>query len=687
LLRACPSLRLLATSREALRISGEVSWLVPSLSLLDPQRPPSPHDLLECEAAQLFVERAVAALPAFTVTAQNAQAIARTCHQLDGIPLAIELAAARVKVLSADQIATRLDDRFRLLVDGSRTALPRHQTLRATMDWSYGLLSDQEQWVLRRLAIFAGGWTLEASEAVCAGGGIEATDILNALTSLVDKSLVIAETQAGEARYRLLETVRQYAGDRLVESNEVVDLRRRHRDWYVALAERGEAELRGATQVAWLARLEKEHDNLRTALDCSKAEGDAEAWLRLAAALLGFWHMRGYLDEGREWLHGALSVGSNASPSLRARALCGAGLIAWRQGDARAGALLQDSVTLFRELGDNWGIAYSLHHLAHVMERRLDYAQATAMYEESLARFRDERNKWGVGWSLHCRGNLALGQGDDRRAEALLEESLSLCREVGNTWTLAYVLSSLGDLAGRKGDYEQATALLHEAIATARQVGDKYHIAGLQCSLAKAALHRGDNERALILYKEGLILRREMGDKPGVAECLEGLAGIAGSQRDHGKATRLMGAAEALRQTAYRRWPADQVVYDRDVASARNALGESAFAATWAEGSAMALNQAIEFALAPVKTAPTGAEESKQPRTGKTEDLLTPREREIATLVARGLTNREIAEQLVVSQRTTETHVQNILNKLGVSSRAEIAAWAVECGLYTPPAR
>jgi len=599
LLRSCPQVRILATSREGLGVPGETLWRVPSLSLPDVHRLPPSEDLVLYEAVRLFVDRAMATTPEFTVTSENAPAVAQVCRQLDGIPLAIELAAARVKVLAVEQIAARLDDRFRLLTGGSRTVLPRHQTLRGAIDWSYHLLSEPEQVLLRSLSVFAGGWTLEAAETVCAGGSTESASILDLLMSLVDKSLVVAETQRGEARYRLLETIRQYGWDRLVESKEAGDLRTRHRDWYLDLAERAEPKFRGPEQVAWLKRLETEHDNLRTALEWSKAEeGRAEAWLRLAAALHWFWFMRGDFTEGREWLEGALSIKSNASSSVRARALCGAGLLALRQGDSKAEMLLQEGLALFEKLRDNWGTAYSLHHLAHVAERQGDYQKAAALFEESLSLFRKAENRWGIGLSLHCLGDVTLGRGDYGRAKALLEESLPLCREVGNTFMLAYVLHNLGTVAEKQGDYERATTLFEEGLVTTRQVGNKYHIPNLQCSLANVSLRRGDYERAMTLYRQSLVLRKEIGDKPGLVQCLEGLAGVACAQGDYEKAAGLFGAAEALRETlAVPRAPSDQADHDQRVASARAALGDANFAAAWAEGRAMTLEQAIEYAL------------------------------------------------------------------------------------------
>lgn len=345
LLRACPQVRILTTSREALGVPGETLWRVPSLSLPDAGQVPTVEDMVQCEAVRLFVDRAVATAPEFAITPKNASAIARICQRLDGIPLAIELAAARVKVLAVDQIAARLDDRFRLLTGGSRIAVPRQQTLRATMDWSYGLLLEKERAVFRQLSVFAGGWALEAAEAVCVGKRIKKHAVLDLLAELVEKSLVEMETQDGEARYRFLETIRQYSWEKLVESKEAAAVRTRHRDWYLALAERAESELHGPQQGVWLERLESEHDNLRAALRWSKTEeGGAEAWLRLAGALHWFWNIRGHASEGRDWLEGALSTKRDTSASVRARALCGAGILAWRQGDInRASMLLQEA--------------------------------------------------------------------------------------------------------------------------------------------------------------------------------------------------------------------------------------------------------------------------------------------------------------------------------------------------------
>jgi len=343
-----------------LGIAGETTWRVPSLSLPDPARLLPVESLKEYEAIRLFIERALTILPSFEITHTNVAAMAQVCQQLDGIPLAIELAAARVKVLSVEQIATRLHDRFQLLTQGSRTALPRHQTLRGAMDWSYDLLSDHERVLLRRTSVFTAGFTLEAVEEVCAGQTIQKAQILDLLSRLVDKSLVIVEgTDGGEPRYRLLETVRQYAADRLAESGEATPVRLRHRDRFLALAEEAEQGLRGPEQEAWTARLAIELDNLRAVLDwCKTEEGGPDAGLRVAGALGLFWDVRGYLSEGRRWLEGLLSLATGASDATRAKALNWAGVLAYRQGDyARVRTLCEEALALSRSAGDQWGTA------------------------------------------------------------------------------------------------------------------------------------------------------------------------------------------------------------------------------------------------------------------------------------------------------------------------------------------
>ncbi len=561
LLRGCPDLRVLATSREGLGIPGELTYRVPSLSLPDLQRLPSLENLTEYEAIRLFIERATFGQPGFAVTNRNALAVAQICHRLDGIPLAIEMAAARVKGLSVEQIASRLDDRFRLLTAGHRTALPRHQTLRATMDWSYDLLPEHERVMLRRLSVFAGGFTLEAAERVCAGEAIDTSAVLDLLLRLVDKSLVVAEERNGEVRYRLLEMIRQYGRDRLLESGEIDVVRRRHRDWYLELAEQADRLLHGPEQVVWLERVETDHDNLRAALEWSKTAKDGlEAGLRLAGALWWFWVVRVHWSEARGWLEGALSRCSDTAPPSMPKALQGAAYLAWRRGDyARATALCEKGLVLCRELGDRGNHALLLIWLA----------------------------------------NIASSQQQNDRARALGEESVALAQEISDKWIVTVALSSLGGVARGQRDYERAIALHMESLAVAREAGDLFEIAYQLRMLGTDALRGGHYGQATTYFTESLTLCQEAGNRWTIEECLEGLAGVAAGHGHHERAARLLGAAEVLRKALGRdRSTFEQAAHDQRMASSRAGLGDAAFAAAWAEGRAMTLEQAVEYALA-----------------------------------------------------------------------------------------
>ncbi|MGQ0569585.1 MAG: ATP-binding protein [Armatimonadota bacterium] len=638
LLRACPSLRILATSREGLGIAGEIAWGVPPLTLPDPQPQSQPETLLLSEAGRLFFERAVAAAPDFAISTSNVPSVVEICRQLDGIPLAIELAAARVRVLPVDQIAARLNDRFRLLTRGSRTALPRQQTLRATMDWSYELLSREEQALLRRLSVFVGGFTLEATEAICAGGGVEEPGVLDLLTHLVNKSLVIMDEYGG--RYRLLETVRQYGLGKLVESSEAAGVRQKHRDWYLGLAVQAEPTLLGAGE-AWMDRLEIEHDNLRAALELSLGNSDADAGLRLAGALWRFWQVRGFWTEGRQWLEAMLAAASDSvhapcGKALRAKALTAAAALAQYQGDyERAVALAEESLASQQERGDKQGIAASLNILGNVMyekgnyraarkfheeslacgrevgdrhavaaslvnlaavaDHEGDYELAAGFCEESLALFREVDDKRGSAFALNMLGILASDQGDYVAARTRYEESLAIRREMGDKRGIAGSLSNLGLVAREQGDVAAARARYEESLAIRRELGDKHGIAASLRSLGLAAWRQGDDTRATELLQESLVIRRTLGTRVGTAESLEALARIA---RDPERAARLVGAAAALREAVGARLPpSDRSDYNRQLEVARASLGDTAFAAAWDQGRAMTLEQAIEYAL------------------------------------------------------------------------------------------
>ncbi len=685
LLRGCPELRILATSREPLGVAGETIWRVPSLSVPDPTHLPSYESTMHYEAVRLFAERAAAVRPGFRITEANAAAVVRVCHRLDGIPLAIELAAARVRAMSVEEIAARLRDRFHLLTGGGRMAPPRHQTLRAAMDWSYDLLSEDERVLLRRVSVFAGGYPLEAVEAVCSAQGVELSQGLDLLTSLVDKSLVNVETRGEETRYRVLETVRQYARDRLEESGGALAVRRAHRAWYLALAERANPALRGPEQNAWLKRLEVEHDNLRAALELSMTDAsDAEAGPRLAWALFWFWQRAGYISEGREWLERMVAQASGVSVSVRARVLCGAGALSEHLAEYdHARARLEESLALFRQLDDPWGAGFALHFLAHVARAQGDFPQASSLFEKSLAYFRGMGDKWGSALTLDCWGGALINQGDYSGASRRYEESVALLQEVGDKWQIPGPLSGLGVLAAARGDYARATALLEESLAIAGETMNSDSGATTLFRLGRAVFWQGDLARSATLFKDSLALRKQRADKAGIAACLDALAGVAVMGERLEEAARLFGAAQALRETIRNPVaPAQRAEYDRHVASVQARLDETILAKAWAEGRAMGLNEAIEYARALKVSLPAAKSAPVAGTRGAA--VLTPREQEVAALIAGGLTNREIASRLVIAERTAEGHVQSILNKLSVGSRAQIAVWAVEHGLRVP---
>jgi non-specific serine/threonine protein kinase len=557
----CARITILTTSREALGLAGELTYRVPSLSMPDPKRDATPEGLLKYESAQLFIERALFRMPHFAVTRENAPALASVCYRLDGIPLAIELAAARMRAMSLEELNQGLAHRFRLLTGGSRTALPRQQTLRSAIEWSYDLLNDAEKALLCRVSVFSGGWTLEAAEEVCAGEGIDEDRVLDLLTSLVDKSLIVTEERNGGTRYRLLETVRQYAQDRLRESGEETRWQEQHLTHFLALVEEAEPQLAGADQLAWLDRLETEHDNLRSALAWSSATGgNVTGGIHLAGALWRFWNVRGYFAEGRGWLGGLLGAASGGQVAARAKALHAAGVMARQQGDYPvARTLHEESLTLSRELDDHRGVVSSMISLGNVAYDQGDYPAARALYEETLAMARGLVDRWGVAALLNNLGNVVRDQGDSVSARALYEECLAIARERADRGGIAAALTKLGDVACDQGDYPAARALQEEALA----------------------------------------IRQELGDRSGIAESMEGLAYVRFSLAGPGRAAHLWGAVERLREEIGAPLPPrSRPRHDRQVAAARLALGDdAAFGLAWQEGRAMTLEQAIEYAL------------------------------------------------------------------------------------------
>ncbi len=606
LLRACPAAQLLATSREGLMVAGETTYRVPSLALPDPHHPPPPGDLLRYAAVRLFVERARMRRPDFTLSGDNADALVRICSRLDGIPLALELAAAKINVLTAQNIADRLEDCFRVLSGGFRTALPRQQTLQASLDWSYNLLAEPERALLRRLSVFAGGWMLEAAEAVCAGEGMEDRDVLPLLAQLVDKSLVHVENADGNARYRLLEVVRQYGREKMGADREQAAVQDRHVAWYVALARQAEPELTGPEQAAWLERLEAEHDNLRAALRWGIQERGSAAGVRLAGLLWRFWDMRGLLTEGRGWLEAALAR-DDVPAVARASALIGAANLAWTQGDyQRAMDLSERSVAMQRRLGRTPDLADALNSLGNVMRKVGEYAGARAVFEESLAVQRETGRARGAAIALGNLGLVALDQGDDGRATSLLQESLALHRALGDRRIVAILLTNLGQLANWRGDYAQAVTLHEEGLSLRRDIGDTRAIPISLSSLGSVAEAQGDYCRARMLYREGISTCLEGLARAVAAEALGSADTASPDQQERRDATvalqlaaRLFGAGAAVRdQIAAPLPPCERARHDRYTVDMRAVLGEAVFGEARAEGRAMSRERIVAVALA-----------------------------------------------------------------------------------------
>ncbi len=558
LLRACPGLRLLATSREALEIGGEAVLPVPPLSLPPDARGATAEALADCDSVRLFVERATAVQPAFRLTAGNTAAVAQICARLDGIPLLLELAAARVRVLTPEQIAARLDDLFRLLSGGSRTALPRQQTFKALIDWSYDPLPATEKALLRRLSVFTGGWTLEAAEAVCAGGEVEEWEALDLLARLVAKSLVVAETpDDGRVRYRLQETLRAYARERLAEAGEVGALSACHRDWFLALAEEAEPNLSGPEQAAWLNRLERDHDNLRAALAFSlDHEGGVEAGLRLAGSLWKFWWMRGYYSEGRGFLERALARSENEQDRGRTKALSAAGILAEAQGDyAVATSHYRLCLSVYRAQGNDASVGAMLNNLGNVALKQEDWEDARAYYEQGLALSRTLDDQQRIAILLMNTGIVATHQEQYATARSFYEESLVILRRRKDLGPLSSVLLSLGDLACTQRDYFSAHTYLLEGLQVAEEIGEKESIALIVLTLGYATWPQGHFEQAAKLL---------------------------------GAATNLL-VSVGLSLT-----PLNQTSFEENVAIVRAKLGEGEFQTAWRQGEGAQIAQLVE---------------------------------------------------------------------------------------------
>jgi predicted ATPase/DNA-binding SARP family transcriptional activator/DNA-binding CsgD family transcriptional regulator len=640
LLSGCPKLRILATSREPLGVEGEVLCQIPLLSVPatrggEPDGGFAAESLMRYEAVQLFVDRARLRLPDFGLTQENAGAVARICRKLDGIPLAIELATARLGALTVEQVGQRLEVSLDVLKGASRATDPRQQTLRATLDWSYELLSQPERKLLGRLSVFTGGFSLEAAEAVGATDDIEQPEVLEPLLSLVDRSLVVAEAaNDSRMRYRMLEPIRQYGLERLERSGEVEVVRRRHAEFFVALAEEAEPWLRGPEQAAWFERLDAENDNLRAALSWLLEQGEGELALRLSGALGEFWHVRGHLEEGRRWLEATLARGDDAP--ARVKALLHAGWIAWEQ---------------------------------------VDYERSEALGEEALALAREQGDRAATARALYIQGAPTLYQLDFDRAAALFEEAARLQRGVGDVAGLARTIQALGLTATARHDFMRAAELHEESLALAREAGDQIGIIVALGMGAFAYLGQGDHRRAWELLEEGLELSRSVGSKHGIAFHLHAAAALASTQGQPVRSARLWGAGQSLMQDiGTGLGPVERYHYGPYVDAARALLEDAAWEEVFAQGMAMSAEEAAEYAVS--EEVPPAPE--SPPAGGETDDPLTRREREVAALVARGFSNRQIAQELHLSERTIENHIANIKRKLGDASRTKIASWATQ---------
>jgi predicted ATPase/DNA-binding CsgD family transcriptional regulator len=704
-LGACPGLKILVTSRAVLRVRGEYESVVPPLALPALSYPPDAEALSHSAAVALFMQRAQATRPDFHITDANAPVIAEICVYLDGLPLAIELAAARIKLLPPEALLARLEHRLAVLTSGTRDLPARQQTLRSTIKWSYELLSADEQRLFWRLSVFVGGCTLKAVEAVCGEADAVALD---GVASLLDNSLLRQTEQAGdEPRFVMLETIREYGRECLEASGEREEIRRAHANYYVALAEEVEPKLCSAERENWVHRLEREHDNIRTALSWSVERKEAATALRLGGALWRFWLLHGHLSGGRKFLEKALAIemlqagrlagtesgapATQVSSAVRAKALNGAGVLTHSQGDSRqAKVLCEESLALFRELGDKRGIAASLNGLGLIVGQatraRNDYAVARALYEESLAIVRELGDIWGIAETLWDFARVAFYQGDYTAGKPLCEESLEIFRELGDRRRSAEVLGSLvGYMALYQDNYMAELTSIEESLAIMQELGDRRNSAKLLWFLGHAACVQDDFAKARTFYEEALAILQELDIKWFIASCLDGLAEVAVAQRQQEWAVHLLATAALLREALGVSPPPYSLAnYERAVASTRAQLGEERFAAAWAEGRKMTLEQVLAEQAGATTPGQTSTVPTIQQPAGTTAppaaypDELTPREVEVLHLIASGLSNAQVAEKLIISPRTAHAHVRSIYSKLGISSRSAATRYAID---------
>ncbi len=732
LLAACPRLKVLVTSRMVLHVQAEQEVAIPPLCVPDPRQLPEVVALAQYDALALFIQRAQAVKPAFQLSHANARAIAEICLHLEGLPLAIELAAARIKLLPPQALLARLTPRLTILSSGARDVPERQQTLRNTIAWSYQLLDAQVQRLFRRLSVFVGGCTLQAIEAMGAALDGEAGGVFEGVACLLDQSLLQqSESEGEEPRLVMLETIREYAWEGLEALGERETTCQAHAEYFLALTEQAEPELDGPQQVVWLERFEREYDNLRAALQWSleqAGEGEAkqrqELALRLVAGLGLFWKGRGHYREGRDFLERALAGSTAVAAPLQVKALQVAAHLAFQQGDldraealfeeclprcrdlgdtagmahslARLGAIAsnrsnfvvassrtEEALALFREVGNIFGIAWSLLGLSIPLRHRGEYARAFSLNEEALALFREVGSIYGIVWSLFGLAKvLFCSQGDPATGRALLEEALALCKEMGLKESMSWALADLGEVVLQQGDAVTARSRLQESLGLAREIGKKEYMASSLRLLARVAAFEGDYPAARALYEESLAIGREVSHNLDIPSSLEGLADVVEMQGEPAWAARLWGTAEALRLARGTPLPPVYAAdYERAVAAARSQLGEQAFAAAWAQGRTMTPEQALSAQGPRTIPTPSAAEPAPTPPTTSSPtspDGLTAREVEVLRLVAQGLPDAQVAQELVISPHTVNSHLKAIYGKIGVSSRSAATRYAVE---------
>jgi predicted ATPase/DNA-binding CsgD family transcriptional regulator len=728
LLAASPGLRLIATSREPLRVAAETVWQVPPLpvppagaippagavppaeaipagvvSLVDSLsstagtagRGAAGHDAASSGAIRLFADRAAASHPGFVINPANAAAVAALCRALDGIPLAIELAAAWVRVLSVEQIAKRLADRFRLLTTGGRTAPPRQRTLRATIDWSHELLTAAERVLLRRLSVFA-GWSLEMAEQVCCDDEIPARDMLDLIAALVDKSLVVVEPEAlGQARYRLLDTIREYAAERLADAGESTAFQLKLRDYTLGVAERNMAVGMAQIPAPWPARVDifRRYDvdvgNVRQVLSGCLNRSDVETGMRICTAVRPCWIVRGAFAEGGEWLDSFLSLAApSTSPAVLGPALVGRAQLALSADPVAAESWAEEGLELCRAAGDDFWQAGALNLLSEIALHTGRSEEAESFAAAALAGAQATGDGWNEGYALGTRAAIAAQRGALREAHQLAKASIAVMRRIDQQWGVARTLLGLGDLARLRGDPSEARSMYVDALVIIREVDARPEIARCLAGLGRVAMDRGAAGHAKQHLAESLRLSHSTGSRIGIVRGLEGFAALAVQENRPERAVQLAAAATALREAAG--LPAlSGARIERYLAPARR-LGEPAVGRLWAHGMAMSSDAAVALALdvrEPAAVTGRGTAAGGDEAIAAVPGTLTPRERQIVALVVNGRSNRAIAEELFISPATAARHIANILAKLGFTSRTQIAAWAADKDLeLTDPA-